>query len=345
MRNRRKWLTILAALAALSLVAAACGDDDGDTTGTTGATGETTEVTGSLNISGSSTVEPITSLVAEQFQGLNPGVTVAVDGPGTSDGFELFCNGETDISDASRPIEEEEVTACSENGIEPIEIEVALDALTVIGHTGNPVECMNNGDLYALFGPESEGIDTWSAADSLAAEVGGTGGFPDQALTIVAPGEESGTYGSFIDLSGIEDIALEQGVPEDEAATLRPDYQISADDNVIVDNAAGTEGGLGFVGFSFAINAGDEVKLFQVDGGDGCVTPSPDTVIDGTYSLARSLYIYVNANKIAENPALAPFVDYYLSDEGIASVTAVQYVALPADRLEAARAAWESASA
>ena len=161
----------------------------------------------------------------------------------------------------------------------------------------------------------------------------------------MAPGEESGTYGSFIDLSGIEDIALEQGVPEDEAATLRPDYQISADDNVIVDNAAGTEGGLGFVGFSFAINAGDEVKLFQVDGGDGCVAPSPDTVIDGTYSLARSLYIYVNPNKIAENPALAPFVDYYLSDEGIASVTAVQYVALPADRLEAARAAWESASA
>ena len=348
MRNRRNWLTILAALAALSLVAAACGDDDGDggTTGTTGATGETTtEVTGSLNISGSSTVEPITSLVAEQFQGLNPGVTVAVDGPGTSDGFELFCNGETDISDASRPIEQEEIDACTASGIEPIEIEVGLDALTVIGHTGNPVTCMNNGDLYALFGPESEGIDTWNGADSLASEVGGNGGFPDQALTIVAPGEESGTYDSFIDLAGIEDIALEQGVPEDQAATLRPDYQISADDNVIVDNASGTEGGLGFVGFAFATNAGDSVKLFEIDGGDGCVAPSPDTVIDGTYSLARSLYIYVNPNKIAENPALGPFVDYYLSDEGIASVTAVQYVALPADRLEAARAAWESASA
>jgi phosphate transport system substrate-binding protein len=345
MRNRRKWLTILAALAALSLVATACGDDDGDGD-TTGASGETTtEVTGSLTISGSSTVEPITSLVAEQFRGLNPGVQVAVDAPGTSDGFELFCNGETDINDASRQIEEEEVTACSENGIEPIEIEVGLDALTVIGHTGNPVECMNNGDLYALLGPESEGIDTWNGADSLATTVGGNGGFPDMSLTIVAPGDESGTYDSFIDLAGIEDIALEQGVPEDEAATLRPDYQISADDNVIVDNAAGTEGGLGFVGFAYATNAGDSVKLFQVDGGDGCVTPGEDTVIDGTYSLARSLYIYVNPNKIAENPALAPFVDYYLSDEGIASVTAVQYVALPADRLDAARAAWESASA
>jgi phosphate transport system substrate-binding protein len=345
MRNRRKWLTILAALAALSLVAAACGDDDGGDTGTTGGAGETAEVTGSLNISGSSTVEPITSLVAEQFQGQNPGVQIAVDGPGTSDGFELFCNGETDISDASRPIEEEEITACSENGIEPIEIEVALDALSVIGNPANTYECTALGDLYALFGPESEGIDTWNGADSLATQVRGTGGFPDMPLTIVAPGEESGTYGSFIDLTGIEDIALEQGVPEDEAATLRPDYQISADDNVIVDNAAGTEGGLGFVGFSFAINAGDSVKLFQVDGGDGCVAPSEDTVIDGTYPLARSLYIYVNPNKIAENPALAPFVDYYLSDEGIASVTAVQYVALPADRLETARTAWESASA
>jgi phosphate transport system substrate-binding protein len=345
MRDRRKWLTILAAAAALSLVAAACGDDDGSETGTTGATGESAEVTGSLNISGSSTVEPITSLVAEQFQGLNPGVQIAVDGPGTSDGFELFCNGETDISDASRAIEQEEIDACAASGIEPIEIEVGLDALTVIGHTGNPVECMNLGDLYALFGPESEGIDNWSDADSLANQVGGTDSFPDQALTIVAPGEESGTYGSFIELTGFEDIALEQGVPEDEAEALRPDYQISADDNVIVDNAAGTEGGLGFVGFSFAINAGDSVKLFEVDGGEGCVAPGEDTVIDGTYPLARSLYIYVNPNKIAENPALVPFVDYYLSDEGIASVTAVQYVALPADRLEAARSAWESASA
>lgn len=347
MRNRRKLLMILAAVGALSLVAAACSDDDGGETGSTGTTGATgeTAVSGSLTISGSSTVEPITSLVAEQFRGANPDVQIAVDGPGTSDGFELFCNGETDISDASRQIEQEEIDACSANGIEPIEIEIGLDALTVIGHTGNPVTCINNGDLYALFGPESEGIDTWNGADSLAKKVGGNGGFPDEALTIVAPGEESGTYDSFIDLAGIEDIALEQGVPEDEAATLRPDYQISADDNVIVENASGTEGGLGFVGFAFATNAGDSVKLFEVDGGDGCVAPGADTVIDGTYPLARSLYIYVNPTKIAENPALAPFVDYYLSDEGIASVTAVQYVALPADRLDAARSAWESASA
>jgi phosphate transport system substrate-binding protein len=343
----KKWAALVALFAALALVAAACSDDDGggDTTGSDGGTGETSggEVAGSLNISGSSTVEPITSLVAEKFVSFNPDVTFAVDGPGTSDGFELFCNGETDISDASRPIDDEEVAACEANGITPIEIEVALDALSVIGNPANPTECLNMGDLYALFGPESTGFANWNDADALAAEVGGNGGFPAEPLTIVAPGEESGTYGSFIDLTGTDDLAEERGVPEDQAGGLRADYQISADDNVIIDNAAGTEFGLGFVGFAFAENAGDTVKEFQVDGGEGCVPPAPETVIDGTYPLGRSLFIYVNPNKLAENPAVGPFVDFYLSDEGLASVEEVQYISLPTDRIEAARAAWEAA--
>jgi phosphate transport system substrate-binding protein len=334
MVKRRIW-GLVALIAALSIVAAACGDDADD-----GGSGNGGEVTGSLSISGSSTVEPITSLVAEKFQSENTGVQIAVDGPGTSDGFELFCNGETDISDASRAISEEELADCEANGISPVEIEVGLDALTVIGNPASPIDCMNFGDIYALFGPESEGFANWSDADALAGEVGGNGGFPDSPLTIVAPGEESGTYGSFIEIA-LEGIMEERG----QDTNLRPDYQISADDNVIVDNSAGTEGGLGFVGFSFAINAGDAVKRIDVDGGDGCVSPSEENVINGTYPISRSLYIYVNPNKITENPALAPFVDYYLSDEGIASVTEVQYVALPADRLDAARSAWDSASA
>ncbi len=334
MVKRRTW-GLVALIAALSIVAAACGDDADD-----GGSGNGGEVTGSLNISGSSTVEPISSLVAEKFRSENTGVQIAVDGPGTSDGFELFCNGETDISDASRAISEEELADCEANGISPVEIEVGLDALTVIGHPASPIDCMNFGDLYALFGPESEGFANWSDADALAGEVGGNGGFPDSPLTIVAPGEESGTYGSFIEIA-LEGIMEERG----QDTNLRPDYQISADDNVIVDNSAGTEGGLGFVGFSFAINAGDAVKRIDVDGGDGCVSPSEENVINGTYPISRSLFIYVNPNKITENPALAPFVDYYLSDEGIASVTEVQYVALPADRLDAARSAWDSASA
>ncbi len=336
MGKGRKWFMLVAAAMSLALVAAACGGDD-ETGGD--------EITGSLNISGSSTVEPITSLVAERFQSANPGVTIAVDGPGTSDGFELFCNGETDINDASRQIDEEEVAACSENGIAPIEIEVALDALSVVGNPANPLTCLNFGDLYALFGPESQGFESWSDADALAAEVGGNGGFPDLSLTIVAPGDESGTYGSFIDIVGTDDLAEERGVEEDLAGGLSLDYQPSADDNVIIDNAAGTEGGLGFVGFAFAENAGDSIKEFEVDGGEGCVAPSAETVIDGSYPLGRSLYLYVSDVALAENPALGPFVDFYLTDEGLASVEEVQYISLPADRIDAARSAWTTAAA
>jgi phosphate transport system substrate-binding protein len=326
---------VLAAALALSLIAAACAGDD-DASGGDVPTG----VTGSLNISGSSTVEPITSLVSEKFIGANPDVQIAVDGPGTSDGFELFCNGETDINDASRAIDDEEAAACEENGVTPIEVEVALDALSVIGNPANPVTCLSFGDLYALFGPESEGFGSWSDADALASEVGGNGGFPDAALTVVAPGEESGTYGSFIDIV-IGDLAEERGADE----ALRADYQISPDDNVIVENAAGSEGGLGFVGFAFAENAGDTVKEFEIGGGDDCVAPSAEAVADGSYPISRSLYIYVSAEKLADNPALQPFVDFYLSDEGLASVSEVQYIDLPSDRIASARTTWESESA
>jgi phosphate transport system substrate-binding protein len=329
----------LAAVLAIALVAAACSNNDNN--GGEPSNGGNPDLTGSLNISGSSTVEPITSLVAEKFQTVNPGVDVAVDGPGTSDGFELFCNGETDIQDASRQIKDEEVTACKDGNVEYVELEIALDALSVIVNPSNPLSCLTIGDLYALFGPESEGFTTWSDANSLALEVGGKGGLPDEPLTIVAPGEESGTYGSFIDLV-TKSIAGDRGAADD---ALRPDYQISADDNVIVDNAAGTPGGIGFVGFSYAQNAGDTVKELQIDAGDGCVAPSADTVHDGTYPLGRSLYLYVNKEKITSNPAVRPFVDFYLTDEGLASVDEVQYISLTPERVDATRSTWESESA
>lgn len=337
MRNTRKLAGIVAGVLAFSLLAAACGSDDnpGDSSGATG----NPDLTGSLNISGSSTVEPITSLVGEKFQSTNPGVEVAVDGPGTSDGFELFCNGETDIQDASRAIDDEEKAACESGGVSYVELAVAQDALTVVGNPANPLDCLSVGDLYALFGPESQGFENWSDANDLAKKVGGTGDLPDLPLTIVAPGEESGTYGSFIDLV-TKPIAGEQGVDPDDV--LRPDYQISADDNVIIQNAEGTEGGLGFVGYSYAQNAGGDVKEFTIDGGVGCVEPSAENVNAGTYPISRLLYIYVNEEKLASNPAIKPFVDFYLSDEGIASVTDVQYIALPPDLLEASRSTWSS---
>ena len=346
MRKFRKHAGLVAGLLALSLVAAACGDDDPAGNGTTdnGATEPAPE--GSITISGSSTVEPISSFVAEVFNETNPNVAISVEGPGTGDGFELFCNGEIDISDASRPIESDEAKACKKNGVEYTELEVALDGVTVMTSPENAdVVCLNGGDIYSLFGPESDGIDTWAGADSLATQVGGNGGFPDVPLEITAPGEESGTYDAFIELSDIEDIALEQGLPEDEAPALRKDYQPSPNDNVIITAMENSPSALGFVGFAFAEAAGEAVKPIEVDGGDGCVAPTPESISDGSYPLSRSLYIYVSA-EAAARPEVAAYVDFYLGDEAMTTLVAdVGYIALPAERIEASRSAWETAAA
>jgi phosphate transport system substrate-binding protein len=347
MGKRRNGLLVLAMIAVLALVAAACSDDEGggETGSTTGATGATA-LSGTITISGSSTVQPITSLVAELFnEDVSSDVSITVDGPGTGDGFVLFCDGETDIQDASRTIEDEEKAACDKNGIEYVELAVAFDGITVMTNPANGnVTCLDQGDLYALFGPESNGIDTWNGADALAKQVGGEGGLPDAPLEITAPGTESGTYDAFIELAGIEDIALEQGVPEDEAATLRTDYHSSPDDNAIITAMEGSDTPLGFVGFAFAENAGEQIKILQVDEGSGCIAPSRDTIADQSYPLSRTLYIYVNKAKVSD-PAIKAFVDYYLSDSGL--VDAVQqtgYVDLPSDQMESSRSTWTSES-
>jgi phosphate transport system substrate-binding protein len=330
----------------LSLVAAACGGDDGSPTAEGTDTGsEPAGLTGSINISGSSTVLPISNLVAELFNESNPDVQLRVDGPGTGDGFELFCKGDTDISDASRQIEEEEIAACKEAGIDYVELEVGIDGIVVMTNPANEaVSCLNQGDLYALFGPESEGFATWSDANALATEVGGTGDFPDAPLEITAPGEESGTYDSFIEINGFEDLAIERGVSEDDAANLRKDYTSSADDNVIIQAMEGSDTPLGFVGFAYAEGAGEGVKEVEIDGGGGCVAPSTDTIADGSYPISRSLYIYVNTAKAAENEAVRAFVDLYLSDTGLTeAVSTVGYIPLPSDRMDATRTAWEAA--
>lgn len=342
MGKRTRGFAIVAAVVSLLLLAAACGGDDsgGNATGAG-------DLTGTITISGSSTVQPISSLTAELFnEDVAPNVSISVDGPGTGDGFVLFCKGETDISDASRQIEQEEADACKRAGIDYIELEVGLDGITVMTNPANDaVTCLNMGDLYSLFGPESTGIETWSAANDLASEVGGTGGFPDAPLDITAPGEESGTFDTFIELTGIEDMAIERGVPEDEAAALRKDYQPSPDDNVIIQAMESTDTALGFVGFAYAEEAGDQIKEIQVDGGDGCVDPSAETIADGSYPLSRSLYIYVSKNALADNPALKAFVDYYVGDNGL--VTAVQeagYIQLPQERIDGTRSTWQTES-
>jgi phosphate transport system substrate-binding protein len=344
MAMHRRSASALAALLALSLVAAACGgdDDSGGTDGGDGAQG----LTGTISISGSSTVEPISALVAELFNEDNPDVQIRVDGPGTGDGFELFCAGDTDISDASRPIDDEEIAACEDAGVDYVELEVALDGVTLMTNPANAVECLTTGDIYALFGPESEGFTSWADANALATEVGGQGGFADAPLEITAPGEESGTYDAFIELSGIPDVAVDNGVAEDDAEALRKDYQASPNDNVIIQAIEGSDSALGFVGFAFAETAGEGVKEIAVDAGGGCVEPSAETIADGSYPLSRSLFIYVNTARLAESEALAAYVDLYVSDTGLGeAVSSVGYIPLPADRQDATRAAWQEAVA
>ena len=339
MKLRRTWQrpgSTLALVLGASLILAACssnphrsGNDVGD-------------LAGDIVISGSSTVEPISSIVLEDFVAANPGVDGSVDGPGTGDGFALFCTGETDISDASRAIKDEEAATCEENGVSYVELQVAIDGLSIITSPDNAdVSCLSFGDLYALLGPESQGFDAWSDADELAGELGDGYGqihapYPDADLTVTAPGEESGTFDSFVELV-IAGIAEERGQDE----TTRPDYQTSADDNVIIENIAGAAGSLGWVGFAFADESSDSVKSLEVDGGGGCVAPTPETIASGEYPIARPLFIYVNAEQAAARPELAAFVDYYLSDAGIAAVSEADYVALDADALAATRAAWD----
>ena len=336
MTRMRTMRLALAPVAAFSLLAAACG---GGGDGGGGGTEVDPGLTGSITVSGSSTVEPISGLVAELFAEQAPDVNITVEGPGTGDGFELFCNGETDVSDASRPIEPEEAAICEENGVRYVELEVAIDGISVLTSPDNgEITCLNLGDLYALIGPESEGFESWSDANELAAEVGGTGNFPDAPLEITAPGEESGTYDSFVEIV-LEGIAEERG----QDATTRPDYQASPDDNVIVQGISGSPSSLGWVGFSFYQNNSDTVKALEVDGGEGCVAPSMETIADGSYPIARSLYIYPNLDRVEESPALKAFVDLYMAELETV-VPEVGYVTLPADRIEATSTAWEEAA-
>jgi phosphate transport system substrate-binding protein len=343
--TRKGKVSMVAGLAALLLVASGCGGGN-DTGG--GGGGDLSALTGEIFVSGSSTVEPISSLVAELYAEEAPDVEITVEGPGTGDGFELFCNGETDISDASRPIEQEEIDACAQNGIEYTELEVALDGISVLTNPDNSgVTCFNKDDLYALSGPESEGFTNWSDADQLGEEVGGIGTpYPDAELAITAPGEESGTFDAYIELAGFEDIGVERGLSEDEAATTRPDYQSSSNDNVIIDGIAGSPGSFGWVGFSFYEQNRDVVKAIEIseDVESGCTAPTFESIADGSYPLSRSLYIYVNNQKAADSEALRAYVDYYMSDTGLrTAVEEVAYVTLPDDRIEATRQVWEDA--
>lgn len=328
-----RWLFALVAIVAL--VAAACGGDDDSSDPVTTSPTETS-ITGDVNISGSSTVEPISVRVAELFEDVEPGVDVTVDGPGTGDGFRLFCTGETDISAASRAIKDSEAEDCAANNINWIELRVGIDGIAVMTHPDNPVECVTFGDLYALIGPEAQGVNNWADGQALASELGSGTNLPDQSLDVYGPGEESGTFDSFIELV-LEDIADERG----QDATTRVDYNANANDNVIIQGITSNSGSIGWVGFAYAVNA-DDVKLLEVNGGDGCVPANPGTIASGEYPISRSLYIYVNADEAASNPALRSYVDYYMSEGLDVAVSEVGYVLLTEESRQQTRSNWSN---
>ena len=300
-------------------------------------------ITGTINVSGSSTVEPISTAVAELVKASNAGFNFTVTGPGTGDGFKTFCKGETDISDASRKIKDEEAATCKAAGIEYTELKIAYDGMTVMTSPDNAdVTCLSFPDLYALTGPQSQGFDKWSSATTLAKSLGSNTVFPDTDLSITGPGEESGTYDSYVELV-ITPIASKQ-TPPAESAT-RPDYVASANDNAIIAGVEGSPSSLGWVGFAYAQENKDKIKELGVaKAANGtCVQPTDATIADGSYPLSRSLYLYVNKAKAAANPAVAGYVDFYLADGTISKVLeTVPYVNLPSTDLDATRAAWEA---
>ena len=355
--GKRARIVVMVSLLALTITACGGGTTDTTTTGggaDTGAADGGTATTasgaaGSIVVSGSSTVEPVTALVGQNWGADNPEVAISVEGPGTGDGFARFCNNEIDISDASRAIDEDEIALCEEAGVEYVELLIGLDGLTVItSHDNAEVTCLDFNDLYALLGPESEGFANWSDANDLATELGaGNAPYPEVPLVITAPGEESGTYDFFVE-TVIEPIQ-EERAPEDLDGDgendyfTRADYQASPNDNVIIEGVAGNDTSLGWVGFAFYTANEDTVKAVEVDGGEGCVAPSIESVADGSYPISRPLFIYVKTNDLANRPELASFVDFYLSEEGISATTEAGYVDTP--EIEATRTAWEDAKA
>lgn len=292
---------------------------------------------GEVAISGSSTVAPIAAFVADEFNYAGSPASVVVDDPGTGDGMAALCDGDVDVAGASRTIRPEELARCAASGVEVIELEVALDGITVLTSAANDaVDCLSFADLYALLGPESQGVDRWSDAAGLAAELGSTTPLPDAPLDVTAPGQESGTYDAFVELA-LAPLAEDRGAE----AAMRADYSSQSDDNSIIAGLEGNAHSLGFVGFAFAAGAGDGVRPLAVDGGEGCVEPTATTIADGTYPIARSLYVYVNAGAARDRAAVAEYVDYLLEDISLQHlVTEAGYVPLPDDRIAATRARW-----
>jgi phosphate transport system substrate-binding protein len=284
---------------AMALLLTACAGEDAsgtdDTANGAGGGAVDTSITGEVIVDGSSTVYPMSTAAFELMKAEGAAIEVSVAESGTGGGFEKFCVGDTDISDASRPIkEDEEVPLCEQNGVEYTELQVATDALTVAVHPDLAVDCLTVDQLTKLFAPGSK-VDNWNDLDP---------SFPDQKITGYIPGTDSGTYDY-----------MASDVVGHESETLREDFESSEDDNVLVQGISGTKGAVGFFGFSYYEENADTLKALEIDNGEGCVAPSAETAQDGTYApLARPLFIYVNNKSYTDEPAVKGYVDYYIAN-------------------------------
>ncbi len=285
-----KRLPLLVVLAALLLAGlAACGDDDEE--------GGGEQVSGDIRIDGSSTVAPLSEAVAASFGDQNPDVRVTVGTAGTGGGFDRFCRGETDISDASRPIEPEEEKLCRENGVEFEEVVVANDALSVVVNPENPITCVTPDQLSQIYGQDSD-ITSWNEVTGLDEEY-------DETLEIFSPGSDSGTFDYFT-----EAVNGEEGVQRTQDVNV-----VGENDNATVTGVAGSPGGIGYFGFSFFNENQAQLKALEIENDEGeCVPPSEETTQDGSYNpLGRELFIYPSAEALRK-PEVRAFVDFYVAN-------------------------------
>jgi phosphate transport system substrate-binding protein len=297
----RVLLTLLGCVVALSLVAAGCGGDDESSSG--GAL---------ITADGSSTVGPFTTKAAEDWKADGGGdVTVGISG--TGGGFERFCAGETDISNASRQIDEEEAALCEENGVEYVELEVALDALTNVVNLENDwATCLTVEQLNAIWKPGST-VSNWNQVDP---------SFPDVPLKLYGAGTDSGTFDYFT------------GAINGEEGASRTDYSATEDDNVTVQGVTGDRGALGYFGFSYFEENQDQLEALEVDGGNGCVAPSVEAAQDDTYTpLSRPLFMYVKLSSLEDNESVGEFVRFALENQNTIAEEAL-YVPLSQGQID-----------
>ena len=300
------------------------------------------QLEGSITITGSSTLRPTISAVSGRFAVANPLVTFDVDAPGTADGFTLFCDGLADINGASRPITERELLNCETTGVEFVELTIGLDAIVLLTSVGDDqVACLSTEQTYALTGPESRSISTWEGVGALAAEITGSPSaagpvLPGGPVTVVGPGNESGTLSTFIDLA-VRPLAVER----DTAVNVRPDWSAQPSDALIVNKVITGDNTVGVIGFTALPRQLDIIKTVAIDAGDGCVEAGEATISDGSYPLTRELYLYVAVDANGEaDPTVAGLVDYMISDEGIGYATAAGGSAPSEQAIAETRATW-----